>query len=94
MSKTEKWKLISEELIAAYKLLPSDIKESDFGYSKEDFLQYLSVNELRLAMEELDGVMENNTSPGVLFWENMINAASLMSRPEHATKYERFKLAT
>ncbi|TLX46965.1 hypothetical protein C1E24_10725 [Pseudoalteromonas phenolica] len=94
MSNTEKWKLISEELIAAYKLLSSDIKESDFGYSKEDFLQYLSVNELRLAMEELDGVMENNTSPGVLFWEHMINAASLMSRPEHATKYERFKLAT
>ncbi len=44
-------------------------------------------------MEELDGVMENNISPGVLFWEDMINAANLMSRPEHATKYERFKVA-
>ncbi len=94
MSTTEKWKLISEELLAAYKLLPSDIKESNFGYTKDDFLQYLSVNELRLAMEELDGVMENNTSPGVLFWEHMINAANLMNRPEHAIKYERIKVAT
>ena len=42
MSTTEKWKLISEELLEAYKFLPSDIKESDFGYSKDDFLQYLS----------------------------------------------------
>jgi len=94
MSATQKWEQISEELLEAYKLLPSDINESDFGYSEEDFLQYLSVNELRLAMEELDGVMENNTSPGVLFWEHMINAANLMNRPEHATKYEQFKVAT
>ena len=94
MSITQKWKVISEELLAAYKLLPSGIKESDFGYREEEFLQYLSVNELRLAMEELDGVMENNTSPGTLFWEHMIKAASLMNRPEHATKYEQFKVAT
>jgi hypothetical protein len=94
MSTTQKWKSISEELLAAHKLLPSDIKESDFGYSQEDFLEYISVNELRLAMEELDGVMENNTSPGVLFWVHMIKAANLMNRPEHAKKYEQFKVAT
>jgi hypothetical protein len=88
MSITQKWKLISEELLAAYKLLPVGIIESDFGYSEEDFLQYLSVNELGLAMEELDGVMENNSSPGTLFWEHMIKAADLMNRSEHATKYE------
>jgi hypothetical protein len=91
---TQKWKLISEELLAAYKLLPSDIKESDLGYSEEDFLQYLSVNELRLAMEELDGVMENNLSPGTCFWKHMIKAENLMNRSEHATKYEQFKVAT
>ncbi|MGJ8694653.1 MAG: hypothetical protein ACSHW0_19520 [Thalassotalea sp.] len=94
MSISKNWKLISEQLLSAYKLLPVGIKQSDFGYSEEDFLQYLSVNELRLAMEELDGVMEDNSSPGVLFWEHMIKAAKLMSRPEHATKYERFKSAT
>jgi hypothetical protein len=94
MSLTQKWKLISEELLVAYKLLPAEIIESDFGYSEEDFLQYLSVNELRLAMEELDGVMENNTSPGTLFWGHMIKAANLMNLPEHATKYGQFKVAT
>ncbi|WP_165723100.1 MULTISPECIES: hypothetical protein [unclassified Pseudoalteromonas] len=94
MSITQNWKLISEELLAAYKLLPSSITESDFGYCEEDFLQYLSVNELRLAMEELDGVMENNVSPGVCFWEHMIKAASLMNSTEHAKKYEQYKVAT
>lgn len=94
MSITLKWKQISDELLAAYNLLPIGVIESDFGYSKEDFLQYLSVNELRLAMEELDGVMENNTNPGVVFWEHMINAASLMNRVEHITKYEQYKLVT
>ena len=94
MSITQKWKLISEELLAAYKLLPAGIIESDFGYSEEDFLQYLSVNEFGLAMEELDGVMENNTSPGSFFWEHMIKAADLMNRSEHATKYGQFKVAT
>ena len=94
MSLTHKWKLISDELLAAYKLLPSTVKQSDFGYSEEDFLQYLSVNELKLAMEELDGVMENNTNPGSLFWEHMINAASLMNRSEYVVKYGHFKVAT
>jgi len=94
MSIIKKWELISEELLSAYKLLPAGIKESDFGYSEEDFLQYLSVNELRLAMEELSGVMENNVSPGTLFWEHMVKAAGIMNRPEHATKYEQFKVAT
>jgi hypothetical protein len=93
MSNIHRWQLISEELLAAYKLLPSKVKESDFGYSQEDFLQYLSVNELGLAMEELDGVMENNTNPGVLFWEHMIKAAILMNDSEHASKYEQYKVA-
>lgn len=94
MDLNQKWKLISDELIAAHKLLPSDVNESDFGYSEEDFLQYLAVNELRLAMEELDGVMENNPSPGSVFWEHLIKAANLMNKPEHVEKYENIKFAT
>ena len=94
MSLNQKWKLISDELIAAHKLLPSNVNESNFGYCEEDFLQYLAVNELRLAMEELDGVMENNSSPGTMFWEHLIKAARLMNKPEHVDKYEQFKFAT
>lgn len=91
MSIKAKWELISAELLAAYKLLPADTKESDFGYREEDFLEYLSVNELRLAMEELDGVMEDNKNPGHLFWEHLIKAATLMNRPAHVAKYQQFK---
>ena len=94
MSISNKWELISAELLAAYKLLPTETKESDFGYREEDFLEYLSVNELRLAMEELVGVIEDNKSPGHLFWEHLIEAATLMNRPEHAKKYEQYKVAT
>lgn len=79
MSIIEKWKLILEELLVVYKFLFLDIKEFDFGYSKEDFLYYLLVNEFCLVMEELDGVMENNISFGVLFWEYMINVVNLMN---------------
>jgi len=88
-----KWAQISELLLFAHNALPTGIRESDFGYSKEDFLQYLSVNELRLAMEELDGVMEDNPNPGPLFWKHMIEAANLMNKFEHAKKYEQFKVA-
>ena len=44
-------------------------------------------------MEELDGVMVNNITPGELFWDHMIKAAILMDRSEHIVKYEQFKLA-
>ncbi|MBH0059226.1 hypothetical protein I6F65_19990 [Pseudoalteromonas sp. SWXJZ94C] len=94
MSTIHNWALISVELLAAYTLLPSSIIESDFGYCEEDFLEYLSVNELRLAMEELDGVMVNNISPGVKFWKHMLKAASLMKCTEHYKKYERYKVTT
>ena len=44
-------------------------------------------------MEELDGVMEDNSNPGALFWTHMIEAANLMCRFEHVKKYEQFKVA-
>ena len=48
MDKLMKWKLIENELRQAHQLLPKNIKQSDFGYREEDFLEYLSHNELRL----------------------------------------------
>lgn len=94
MSNIQKWKLISDELLAAHALLSPSIKQSDLGYRESDFLQYLSVNELGLAIDELDGVMEDNISPGNQFWEHMIKAASLMSRVNKIEKYEQFKVTS
>jgi hypothetical protein len=78
MDKFEKWTLIENELRQAYKLLPTNLKQSDFGYKEEDFLEYLDHNELRLAMEELDGIVEDNPPPCEEFWQHLASAAHLM----------------
>lgn len=93
MSLQEKWKSIEQELMAAYQLLPEDVVESDNGYREDDFLSYIEANELLLAMEELDGVIEDNQSPGKEFWTHLINAAKLMNH-NHAIRYESIRSAT
>jgi len=89
MDKLQKWALIEEQLIKAFNLLPSDITESDFGYRKEDFLEYIRHNEFRLAMEELDGVVEDNPAPRKEFWQHLINAAEIMGN-SRVQKYRTF----
>lgn len=93
MNKFEKWSLIEKELMAAYKLLPRVVVESDEGYRKEDFLSYIKAKELLLAMEELDGVIEDNKSPCEKFWDHLIEAAKIMEHP-HVTRYESIRSAT
>ena len=90
----DKEKNIEYKLISAFNLLSDEIVESDFGYRKEDFLQYLEVTEWRLAMEELDGVMEDNESPCDEFWNHLIAAAKLMNQEKHVAKYETYKSTT
>lgn len=93
MSQVERWKEIEAELIAAFKLLPEDLIESDYGYRKEDFVLYLEANELLLAMEELDGVIEDNSSPGREFWNHLLKAANLMGHL-HANRYKLILAST
>ncbi|AMN12057.1 hypothetical protein ACZ81_10945 [Alteromonas macleodii] len=93
MDKLMKWKLIENELWQAHQLLPKNIKQSDFGYREVDFLEYLSHNELRLAMEELDGVIVDNPSPSKEFWQHLVNAANLMNSKKEPT-YKQFIDAT
>lgn len=89
----EKWSAIEAELRAARALLPAGINESDNGYRESDFISYIEANELLLAMEELDGVIEDNPSPGYEFWTHLINAAKLMKHP-HAARYQSIRAAT
>ena len=93
MELTERWRLIKAELMAAFELLPSNTIESDNEYRKEDFLDYINANELLLAMEELDGVIEDNPSPSKKFWMHLISASKLMS-DKHLTKYVSILNAT
>ena len=93
MSLQQTWAAIERELMAAYRLLPEDVIESGNGYREKDFLSYIDANELLLAMEELDGVIEDNPSPGKEFWSHLINAAKLMNH-NHAIKYESIRSAT
>ena len=93
MSQLEKWETIERELRAAYRLLPENIVESDYGYRESDFLSFIEANELLLAMEELDGVIENNPSPGREFWKHLLKAAELMEQP-HANHYKSILTST
>ncbi|MCB5227381.1 hypothetical protein JAO78_011200 [Alishewanella sp. 16-MA] len=79
--------------MAAFELLPSNTIESDNGYRKGDFLDYINANELLLAMEELDGVIEDNPSPSKEFWVRLISASKLMGN-KHLVKYESILNAT
>jgi hypothetical protein len=93
MEIAEKWSAIRAELLAAKALLPEDIIESDNGYREADFNAHLEANELLLAMEELDGIIEDNPSPSREFWSHLISAAKLMGHP-HADRYESIQAAT
>ncbi|EIU7005203.1 hypothetical protein L5163_004595 [Vibrio parahaemolyticus] len=92
MTQIEIWQKIEAELMAAYALLPKTTIESDNGYRKIDFFDYIAANELLLAMEELDGVIEDNPSPSKQFWNHLIQAANLMGH-SHADRYKSIQSA-
>ena len=93
MSQEAKWGKIEAELKAAYDLLPEDVTESDIGFRKSDFFYFMEATELLLAMEELDGVIEDNPSPGEQFWLHLLNAANLMGHL-HANRYKSILAST
>ena len=87
MNRAEVWNSIESELKAARALLPVGLVESAEGYCEEDFLEYLNNKEYLLAMEELDGVIEDNASPSKQFWVHLIKADSLMDN-RHSERYK------
>lgn len=90
MDKFDKWALIETELIAAFEILPKNVKQSANGYCKADFQEYIQHNELLLAMEELDGVIIDNAILPKHFWNHMIKAAELMEH-DHADRYKSIR---
>jgi hypothetical protein len=86
----KKWKSIESELMCAYALLPQGIIESGDGYCEEDFLTYISHNELLMAMEELDGVIVDNPPPKKQFWTHLIQADNIMKHG-HSDRYKSIR---
>jgi len=86
-------KEIHAQIMAAYQLLPENVIESDDGFRKDDFLEYISSGNLLMAMEELDGVILDNPSPSKIFWTHLINAAEMMGH-NHRYRYESIRGAT
>jgi len=80
-------KKLENELWAACRLLPAETMESKEGYDSHYFLACMKKSEYVCAMEELEGVIGDNQSPGKAFWLHLITAAELLNHP-HVTRYE------
>jgi len=87
-NRTRDWEAVSRTLTEASKFLPETTVQSEHGYSKHDFDDYLASNELQLAMDELSGVIEDNPSPGAEFWSLLIDAAKSMKLVSEVERYQ------
>ncbi len=84
----ESWKITERHLAAARALLPSpmvEFPESEAG-SIRGFEDYLSHNELGLALDELEGLGEANHCPAE-FWQELAAAAENMELTKQAEYY-------
>ena len=87
LAEMDKKEQITSLLWAAYKLIPTDVIQTPDGYDEDYFLECMKRNELLFAMEELDGVIVENKSPGTQFWLYLIEAAKLMNHG-HVDRYK------
>ena len=85
--------LIEIELWAAHKLIPSGIVQTPDGYDEAYFLECMGKGQFLFAMEELDGVIVENKSPGKEFWIHLIKAAKLMNHG-HIERYRSILQST
>lgn len=69
-------------------MLPLPITEEPSIGSIERFEEYLSHNELELAMDELEGLGELNSDP-LDFWHELASAAENMGLRDRAAIYRR-----
>ena len=89
MNLKDSWKKTTQHLAKAFQLLPENFKEGDTetASSYKDFIEH---DELELAMEQLEGLGEqNNCKPE--FWEQLILASKSMGL-ESRTEYYKTKL--
>jgi hypothetical protein len=60
MNQNKSWKKTTDHLTNAFRLLPENLKEGDTE-TIASYREFLEQNELELAMEQLEGLGEQNT---------------------------------
>ena len=87
----ESWTRAQAHLSRAAALLPASLVESDEGGRLDRYREWIEHNELELALDELEGLGENNPVPRP-FWAHLRDAAIEMRLDQHLLRLDR-KLA-
>lgn len=77
-----------EVLLKEARALLSDIETGEDGFSERRFQEYLSHNELGLALDELEGIPLYNEVPRE-FWQLLLRAANRMRLKDKIAEYTR-----
>ena len=80
------WARTTAHLERAVALLPSKLTESDETGRLDRYKEWIAHNELRLGLDELEGLGQNNPVP-VSFWEHLRLAAEEMHLHEQAARF-------
>ncbi|MCG8312326.1 MAG: hypothetical protein MI976_03840 [Pseudomonadales bacterium] len=81
----ETWKEVETHLLEARRLFDTPVTGVD-GFSEERFNDYLSRNELGLALEELEGISLFNETPRE-FWQLLLKSANKMCLAKKSKEY-------
>lgn len=79
------WKEVETLLLEARQLFDTP-ETGQEGFSEERFKEYISHNELGLALEELEGIPLYNETPRE-FWQLLLKSANRMQLKEKAKEY-------
>ena len=86
MKLRKSWQTTEGYLDDAFKLLPMSVKDNPEGGSVTEYREYLSHNELELALDELEGLGDVNKLP-IEYWKILLYAAKEMGLTKHEKRY-------
>lgn len=81
----QSWAITRGHLDKARHLLPETLRDSIEGWSLERYEECIDHNELELALEELEGVGDENHAP-TAFWNELLAAAENMELAKHVER--------
>ncbi|MBL8755003.1 MAG: hypothetical protein JNK15_16985 [Planctomycetes bacterium] len=84
----EIWNRTQGHLSHAADLLPAGLFQSDDGGRLDRYREWIEHNELELALDELEGLGENNRVPRQ-FWIHLRDAALEIQLAEHRLRFDR-----
>lgn len=84
----ESWERTRAHLSRAAALLPASPVESDEGGRVDRYHEWLDHNELELALDELEGIGDNNVVPRA-FWGHLRDAAREMGLEHRVLGFDK-----